>query len=136
MSNWITPFYGTDIFDTFFDTGLRQTRQRSKTMVAANTYFSDNKYTIELVAPGYSREDFELNVDNGHFTIQVETSDGEDEKRELSTKEWHYASFKRSWSLPKNVNVDGISARYESGILYVTLPVEGEVNKKKSITVE
>jgi len=51
-------------------------------------------------------------------------------------REYRFANFKRTFSLPENTNIDGISARYEAGILYVSVPVEEKSVQKRVITVE
>ncbi len=77
-----------------------------------------------------------MGVEDGLLTISISTEDGKEEKNNMHTQEWSYASFTRRWSLPENVVVDRISARYEAGILYVELPVEKERNSRRTITVE
>ena len=129
--NWDT------IISTFFGPVRPQSRFNSVSNTPkANVMKEDNAYVIELAAPGFSREEFEIGVDNGILSIQVGTSDTPEYSEKLTSQEYSYASFKRSWTLPKNVNAEMISARYDAGILYVTVPTNDNTNNKLVIDVE
>ena len=102
----------------------------------ANIYKKDYGYTIELAAPGLSRDDFEMSVENGVLSIKVETENGANESQEIRRREWNYMSFTRSFTLPETTSVDNINARYEAGILHIDVPVEKERNDRRTITIE
>ena len=102
----------------------------------ANIYKKDHGYTIELAAPGLSRDDFEMSVENGVLRIKVETENGANESQEIRRREWNYMSFTRSFTLPETTSVDNINARYEAGILHIDVPVEKERNDRRTITIE
>ena len=124
-------------FDDLFTTDTPSRTFRSyNTTPRANVVKTDTGYGIELAAPGFSRDEFELSVDNGRLTIAMNTEDSKEYEEKLQHREYRFASFKRSFSLPEMTNVDGISARYEAGILYVDVPVEEKGVQKRLITVE
>jgi len=128
----------SDIFDSSFSP-LYRSRQRQDVTASqprANIYKKDNCYTIELAAPGYSRDEFEMNVEDGLLSISISTEDGKDNKKYMQTQEWSFASFTRSWALPETAVISAIAARYEAGILYVEIPVEKEKNSKRTINIE
>lgn len=102
----------------------------------ANIYKRDHGYTIELAAPGLSRGDFEMSVENGVLSIKVETENGMNENQEIRRREWNYMSFTRSFTLPETTSIDNINARYEAGILHIDVPVEKERNDRRTITIE
>lgn len=102
----------------------------------ANVIKATEGYTIELAAPGFSRDEFEIGVDNGVLSIHVGTSDAPEYSEQLATQEFSYSTFTRSWSLPKDAATEAISARYDAGILYVTIPTTGNTNNKIVIDVE
>ena len=102
----------------------------------ANVVKTDTGYGIELAAPGFSRDEFELSVDDGRLTISMNTEDTKEYEEKVQHREYRFASFKRSFSLPENTNIDGIAARYEAGILYIDVPVEEKGVQKRLITVE
>ena len=102
----------------------------------ANVIKQPEGYTIELAAPGFSRDEFDIGVDNGVLSIHVGTSDTPEYSDQLTTQEFSYATFTRSWSLPKDAAAEAISARYDAGILYVTIPTSDSTNNKIVIDVE
>ena len=124
-------------FDDLFTTDMPSRTHRSyNTTPRANVVKTDTGYGIELAAPGFSRDEFELSVDTGRLTIAMNTEDSKEYEEKLQHREYRFASFKRSFSLPENTNIDAISARYEAGILYVDVPVEEKGVQKRTITVE
>lgn len=83
----------------------------------------DNFY-ITAEMPGIPKENIKVNIsDDGVLTISGEKKQEEkQEGRNFYRIERRYGTFTRSFTLPDNVKRDGISARYENGVLYITLP--------------
>ncbi len=124
-------------FDDLFTTDMPSRTHRSyNTTPRANVIKTDTGYGIELAAPGFSREEFELSVEDGRLSIELGTEDSQEYEDKIQHREYRFQSFKRSFSLPEHTNVDGISARYEAGILYVDVPVEEKSVQKRLISVE
>lgn len=125
------------LFDDLFTFDIPSRTHRSyNTTPRANVVKTDTGYGIELAAPGFSREEFEMVVDDGRLTIELGTEDTKEYEDKLVHREYRFSNFKRSFSLPENTNVDGITARYEAGILYVDVPVEEKSCTKRVINVE
>lgn len=104
---------------------------------AVNIRENDNDYLIEVAAPGMSKNDFKVNLDNDTLTISSDKKDEGLKKDECYTKrEFSYQSFQRTFSINERV-VDGekIEAKYENGILTIQLPKKEEV-KPKSRKIE
>ena len=138
-----TPFRSTILnestFDNFFDNFLNLTQNNKSnymTVPRANTIKTENGYSVEMAAPGFSRDEFELNIDNNTLTVSVNTEDTADYEKNVTVREYKFQSFTRSWALPETANIDGIEARYEAGILYIDVPVEAERRSRKAITVQ
>lgn len=95
------------------------------TLPAVNISESDKNYLLELAAPGMKKGDFHIELDNNTLIVSAELkSEAENMSDENYTrKEFNYKSFKRIFNLPKNmVEADKISAKYEQGILQVSVP--------------
>lgn len=94
---------------------------------------NEKDYQIELAAPGMKKNDFHIEVHNNVLTISAKTENKKEEKDEdgkYYCKEFNYQSFSRSFNLGENlVKDDKINAKYEDGILKVTLPKHEEVKK-------
>ena len=107
-----------------------------RNMPSANVVETEKAFDIELAAPGMNKKDFEVNVDNGHLTISSEKKDEKEEKGENYTrKEFSYNSFSRSFLLPEFADADKIKAKYEDGILKLSVPKKPEVAKLKKKTI-
>jgi HSP20 family protein len=109
-------------------------------MPAINLSENENSYNVELVAPGYKREDFKLKVNDDILTISAESKNERSEGgdgREYSRREYTCSSFTRSFQLPNNAKDDGISAKYNDGILQIAIPkTEKESRVSKKINIE
>ena len=105
---------------------------------ALNIKENNDEYEIELAAPGYSKKDFDVNIDNGCLNISAKRTETKEEKDETySRKEFSYDSFERSLQLPESVMDEKIKAKYENGILRFSLAKKEEFknNKPKSIEI-
>lgn len=109
-----------------------------RTKVPVNLRETASAYEMELVAPGLRKEDFQLNVSNEMLTVSFEDKN---ENREANKEEgwirqeYRKRSFSRSFHLNDAIDTNSISAHYENGILYVTLP-KNEKAKQLSKTIK
>lgn len=109
-----------------------------RTKVPVNLRETASAYEMELVAPGLRKEDFQLNVSNDMLTVSFEErkENNETNKEEgWVRQEYRKRSFSRSFHLNDAIDTNGISAHYENGILYVTLP-KNEKAKQVSKTIK
>jgi len=95
----------------------------NKWVPAMNVKETDDHFELEIAAPGFSKKDFDVSIDNGLLTIQAENKEEMEKKEDDYTrKEFNYSSFYRSFTLPENVNEDEmIDATYKRGILKLVL---------------
>jgi HSP20 family protein len=103
---------------------------------AVNICEDDKNYSVDVVAPGFKKGDFKVNLENDVLTISAESkteSDTEDERKQYSRREYGYRSFTRSFTLPDDTEEDNITANYEDGILKLNIPksVQQEKATKK-----
>ncbi|HSI69334.1 MAG TPA: Hsp20/alpha crystallin family protein [Gillisia sp.] len=90
---------------------------------ALNVSEKDKNYEIELAAPGFAKDDFEITIDDGILTISAEKKEESKEEKEAYLKrEFRYSSFTRSLALPENINEDQeVKASYKDGLLRLLL---------------
>lgn len=101
------------------------------TNVAVNIKERDDDFVIEMAVPGYKKEDLNLEVDGNKLIVSAEIShEVEDSGENYSRKEFSYGSFTRSFTLPREVDVDKISASSTDGVLSISIP-KPESKKKK-----
>ncbi|PRP66751.1 Hsp20/alpha crystallin family protein [Nonlabens agnitus] len=94
---------------------------------AVNIAETDERFHLEMIIPGFSKEDVAIEVDKDVLTISSEVEEENEEKTEQFTrKEFTKRSFKRSFNLPETVNQDQIQGSYENGILSIELPKKEE----------
>lgn len=98
---------------------------------AVNIKDKTEGFELELAAPGLSKDDFKVEVDNDVLTISSELStENTKEKDSYTRREFSFRSFKRAFSLPETVDGTKIDASYENGILKLTLPKKEEALPK------
>lgn len=95
---------------------------------AVNINENKDEYQLEFSAPGRNKEDFKITVEKNILTVSFEKKEvKKDENKKEIKKEFTLQSFKRSFTLDEKVAADNIAAKYENGILYLTLPKKEEV---------
>lgn len=100
---------------------------------AVNVRETETAYQIELAAPGLTKDDLKVNVENNKLTIAYRPEAKADAAAlKFTRQEFGLNAFERSFRLPKNVNADQITAAYTNGILTVELP-KVEVKEEKSV---
>jgi HSP20 family protein len=132
------------VFDDFFrpwnewfDDSLF--RGRTMNIPAVNITEHKNEFKVELAVPGMKKNDFKIDVDGNMLTISSEKEESNEEKEKRFTrKEYSYSSFSRSFTLPEEINLDKIEAKYEDGVLKLSLPrkEEARTHAAKQITVK
>ncbi len=93
-----------------------------------NIHETPEAYHLELNVPGRSKEDFKVEVEQGLLTISFEKKEQSSQTDDYKTlrREFEFKSFKRSFSVEEKIDVDGIQAKYENGILKLLLPKKEE----------
>lgn len=118
------PALLSDFFDNdrFFNNRWLE-REFEHTMPAVNIKETGKNYEVEFAAPGFSKTDFKISVDNNMLTISAEKKNEKNENNDRFTrKEFSYNSFSRSFTLPQTVNSEKIDAKYTDGILKLAVP--------------
>jgi HSP20 family protein len=131
---WMTDFFENG---RFFDSDWMKMNALPP-VPAVNVIEAEKEFVIELAAPGLTKKDFNLEVENGVLTISVEKkSEKEETDKNFTRKEFNYSNFTRSFTLPENVNDEKIIAHYEEGILklHIAKKVLTKANPKKEIAV-
>lgn len=103
-------------------------------MPAVNVEESGDALTLTAELPGMSRDDVEIELENNVLTIrgekQIEREEGSEERR-YHLWERRHGSFQRSFSLPRTVDPDQISADFADGVLTVVMPKAAEARGRR-----
>lgn len=102
---------------------------------------TQNSLVIEAAVPGMSRDDIYVDVHDGVLTISGEKRSNPDQKSEVSSyiyRELKRSSFRRSWTLAENLDSQNISAKFENGMLFLTIPKiqPEEISKPRQIKIQ
>ena len=104
------------------------------TAPAINVKENNKEYDLELAAPGATKEDFKVNLDNdGNLVIKMEHKDDkkdENKKEHYLRREFSYSNYEQALTLPDDVEKDKIEAKVENGVLHVTLPRAAKAEKE------
>ena len=113
-----------DIFSEFpviFKNDFNNTERKGS--VPVNVKESETGYQLDVIAPGFEKDDFKINLDQDLLTISVEKRT--EEKKETDKqirKEFNYNSFKRSFTIDEKIDATKIDASYINGVLKLNLP--------------
>jgi len=118
-----------DPWQDFFDVGNifpSDLMRGSKTSLPAVNISEDDKcYCVDVIAPGFKKDDIKINVEEDMLTISAEAKSetkDEDASKQYSRREYSHSSFTRSFKLPEGVNDNEISAEFNDGILKLNIP--------------
>ena len=104
---------------------------------ALNVKEKENEFEIELAAPGLSKQDFKISIEDGILIISAEKENKvEEEKEGFVRKEFSYNSFSRQIALPEEVDMEKeVEAKYKEGILKMNLKKRKTDKSRKTKTV-
>lgn len=129
------------VWNNFFDTEiLNPNNFFGQTTKNALVNITDHPthFSIDLEVPGFKKEDIKINLNDGVLTVegQFEVEKKQSESRSIR-KEFSKTAFKRSFNLPETVDFEKISAKYEDGILTISIDKKEEVvvNNKRQIEI-
>lgn len=111
--NWLPS-----IFNDFFDNEWMV--KANATAPAINVIETEKAYKVELAAPGMTKEDFNVRIDEeNNLVISMEKkTENKEEKKDgrYLRREFSYSKFQQTMILPENVDKDHISAQVENGV--------------------
>jgi len=129
LPSFLDNFFSRDLMDW----GNSNFSSTDTTLPAVNVKENDEAFEIDVAAPGMTKNDFRISMENNLLTISSEKKEErkQEEKGHFTRREFSYQSFQRSFTVPESlVEGDKISAKYCEGILCITLPKKEEVKPK------
>ena len=110
------------------------------TNAPVNVMENKDKFSLEILTPGFNKEDFKIDLDNNLLSVSVEKKDEvldtlSDER--YTRKEFSFQSFSRVFTLPESVDAEKLTAAYNNGVLRLDIPKREEAKSKpvKSIKI-
>lgn len=125
-------------FETFFNEFFATPETpvaRVKSRPAINVIETPDTYRLEVAAPGLNKEDFQLHVEDDVLTLKVEKDSWTKEDEKILREGFSYHTFERAFTLGDTIEVSGIEASYERGILAINLPKKEEAKAEPARTI-
>lgn len=127
--NWLPS-----IFNDFFDNDWMA--KANATAPAINVFETEKEYKIELAAPGMTKEDFNVHIDEDNnlvISMEKKSENNEEDKKDgrYLRREFSYSKFQQTMILPDDVDKEQIEACVENGVLNIELPKFTEQEKEK-----
>ena len=120
--NWLPS-----IFNEFLDNNWLAER-RNATAPAVNIIEDEDQYKVEVAAPGMTREDFKVHINEDNeliISLEKKSEEKEEDKKRKGTylrREFSYTQFQQSLLLPDNIERENISAKVENGVMTIDIP--------------
>ena len=142
-SGWLFNDMPT-LFNDFFtrdlwNWGLENNSSTDTTIPAINVKETNDNFEVEVAAPGMTKKDFKVELNGNMLTISSEKQDNwqENENERYTRREFSYQSFQRTFQLPKDVvDEDKIQAKYENGLLHLTIPKKEHAKQRPPRMIE
>lgn len=130
------------VIDRVFDDVFRDTMPTLNTnfnpnAIRVNIAEDEKNIYIEAELAGLKKEDVKVSIEDNVLTIRGERKqESEEKKKNYHRVERVYGSFSRAFTLGENVDKDNIEAKYEDGVLHLTLPKVEPVKNVKEIALK
>jgi HSP20 family protein len=139
----LLPANPRTLFDDFFSRELFNWGNNNysttlSTLPSVNIKEDPQNFEVEVAAPGMEKQDFQITLEGNLLTISSSKKNQTEEKDDSYTRrEFSYQSFQRSFELAKDVvDEDRIEAKYENGVLRLTIPKTEDAKKQAPRLIE
>jgi HSP20 family protein len=120
--NWLPGIFNEILGDNWL------AERRSTTAPAVNIIDGENEYKVEVAAPGMTKEDFKVHINEDNelvISLEKKTENKEEDTKRKGTylrREFSYTQFQQSLLLPDNIERENISAKVENGVMTIDIP--------------
>ena len=143
--------FGENLFDEFFDDDFPMIPMRSirnplygknaKNLMKTDVRETDNTYELDVDLPGFKKDEVQLDLKDGYLTISAAKGldkDQEDKKGKYIRQERYAGACSRNFFVGEGIEPQDVSAKFEDGILRVSLPkrVKKELPRNSTIAIE
>ncbi len=127
-----------ELFNNFFRNDYSEDYvKRCGVKLANNIFETEDAFKIELMLPGFAKEDLQLIQKENLLTVKVEKKEDEGQADfKYAHREFAAQNIEKQYRLPKTIDLENISAKFENGILSVTLPKKEEAQEKAPVSIE
>lgn len=133
--NLVDQLFNSFLRDDYHEAYLRNSNCRP----ATNVFETDDNFRMEMQLPGFNKEAVQLNFHENILTVKVELPENKEEEQEkyrYEHREFKAYNFERKFRIPKTVDAENISARFEDGVLVLELPKKAEALPKPPVEIK
>jgi HSP20 family molecular chaperone IbpA len=120
----------------FFDDFMDDFHKDKNTGMKMDIYEKDNKYVVEVDAPGYKKDDIKISCENGYLTIEASKKQEEKEDRKYLHRERTFIGRETRQVYVGDIDEESIDAEFKDGTLIVTLDKEEKKKETKYIDIK
>lgn len=133
----MVPTFSTLVNEFFNDADTNRLLKPQRTRLHANVIKNDNAYIVELAVPGYKKENIDIQLEEGKLTVTAGATESKEETSTYQLREFSFTQSSRTFTLPKDVHADEISAKHQDGVLSINLPIAPEAKPRQiDITID
>ena len=145
----LPSIFGENLFDDFFSDPFEMmvpTRnalygKHGKNLMKTDVRETENSYELDIDLPGFKKDEIQVELENGYLTIRAEkglNKDEQDKKGRYIRQERYAGAMSRSFYVGTAVTVEDMGAKFENGILQITVPKEPkkELPRKNTLAIE
>ena len=149
MSTYLPTVFGENLLDMFDDfdrdffRGFNRPEhalygKNASRMMKTDVKETDEGYEVAVDLPGFNKEEIKLELNKGYLTISTEKSLNKESTGKMLRQERYVGTMQRTFYVGEALTEDDIKARYENGVLLLTLPKKEarKVPEKKQILIE
>ena len=130
-----------DVFDDMFDGFFPKETTYNNSVMRTDVYEKDGYYNLDIELPGYKKEDVQMDLVDGYLNIKAThnvSNEEKDAKGNLIRSERRFGTCSRSFYVGENIKAEDVKARFENGILNITLPSKEQksIETKQTVTIE
>ena len=144
----LPSIFGENLFDDMFDMDAMFNNRRNelfgkhaKNLMKTDIRETENTYELDIDLPGFKKDDIQIELQNGYLTISAAKGvdkDEQDKKGRYIRQERYAGAMSRSFYVGENVTIEDMHARFESGILQISVPknVQKQLPKRNILEIE
>ena len=140
MKTYLQKRNNGDVFDVFEDFYKPMFYDEQLDSMRTDIKETDDDYKLSIEMPGFKKDEIKVSLDNGYLTVSAEKAEKEEEGKEKSAKYLRRecrVSCQRSYYVGDDVQVDSVKAKYDNGMLELTVPKAAPKKiETKSIAIE
>jgi HSP20 family molecular chaperone IbpA len=128
-------------FDDFGDIDRKLYGKHAAHVMKTDVHENDDAYEVVIDLPGFKKDELSVQLENGYMTVSASKGLDKDEKNKkgrIIRQERYAGSMQRSFYVGENVTQEDVKAKFEDGVLKLTVPKK-EVKKlpeNKTIAIE